>query len=110
VSSVNGDLAVLRNLTTLLQSNSSHLIAEMHRAMDSGNLLQTQQLAHSLKGTVSSFMVDRPFATATAIEALARAGNITDARIQLESLSLEVSALLEELKLLQGRELTNSPR
>ena len=110
VSSVNGDLAVLRNLTTLLQSNSSHLIAEMHRAMDSGNLLQTQQLAHSLKGTVSSFMVDRPFATATAIEALARAGNITEARIQLESLSLEVSALLEELKLLQGRELTNSPR
>ncbi len=110
INSVNGDLGVLKKLTTLLQSNSSHLIAEMHTALDSNDPVQTQRLAHSLKGTVSSFLVDRPFATATAVEALARSGNLTDARIQLEALTVEITALLEELKLLQGRELPNSPR
>lgn len=101
MNSVNGDLGVLKKLTTLLQSNSSHLIAEMHTALDSKDAVQTQRLAHSLKGTVSSFLVDRPFATAAAIEALARSGNLTDARTQLEALTLEITALLEELKLLQ---------
>ncbi len=98
MQAVGGDLAVLAKLTSLLQENSSNLLAELHEAIDAKDISRTQTIAHSLKGAVSAFPAQKPLATAAALESSVRSSDLCNAHAQLKSLSDEIVVLLKELK------------
>jgi two-component system, sensor histidine kinase and response regulator len=94
---VQGSPDVLASIVQAAQSEIPQLIETLRTALAAKDAEQTHRAAHTLKGTMQLFGVDRAHETAQQIESLAQAGNLTQAAKYFDDLQDQVQSLMEVL-------------
>jgi HPt (histidine-containing phosphotransfer) domain-containing protein len=93
LSRLGGDQNLLRELVDVFQLDCPRLMTEMRAAIQAGDAAGLNEAAHSMKGMVAFFDVRSLTATALHLEALGRAGNLSQAADVLADLEREVGRL-----------------
>ncbi len=93
-SNTGEDAALLDNIIQLFQTESAHMLAEIHRAIDASDPSQLRRAAHLLKGSAAIFGALPVVDAALRLETMGREGNLASATEALAHLELQTSRLL----------------
>jgi CheY-like chemotaxis protein len=99
---VAGDERLLRELVDLFARDCPALLAELDEALARGELPRLRRLAHTLKGSLELFGARAAFEAAWAMERLAQAGDLGEARRMHPALLEEVRRVQPALAALAG--------
>lgn len=105
LSSVDGDMELLNELTDLFNVNAAELLDELQHAIEEKDCHVIARIAHSLKGAVGAFGARNAFNAAATVETLASAGDLNGAIEDFPRLKRETHHVLEGLRRFQ----TNRP-
>lgn len=94
---VEGDHALLREVVGLFLVESPELLAAMRDSIARGDGQMLQQIAHSMKGAVSSFGAYAACEAVLKLEALGQEGNLGQAEIACAELDREIAHLTRAL-------------
>ncbi len=94
---VGGDGELLREVAALFIEESAGALIDLRRAVEGGNAVAIQHLAHTIKGAASNFGADRTCEAARQLELLGRAGEVEGAVPALAELESAMSLLRLEL-------------
>lgn len=100
LAKVEGDVALLRELSELFRSDCLKLRQELRGAVEARNALQLRRVAHTLKGAASNFGACRIVETALALEEFGQSECGDDSlqlAAQLDNLLQQVPAALDQL-------------
>lgn len=92
------DETMFQQLVTSFLDNATALVAHLRDAAESGDVDTLRRAAHTFKSNAAAFGATDLAARCAVLEALARAGGVDDAQIQIDALSGEfdlVRAALE---------------
>ena len=93
------DQSLMRELIDIFQEETSAYFEQARHAVSQNDATEVHAAAHSLKGTIGSYFAKRACQSATALDAMARRGDLTQAANTLAACEREVehlqSALLE---------------
>jgi signal transduction histidine kinase/DNA-binding NarL/FixJ family response regulator/HPt (histidine-containing phosphotransfer) domain-containing protein len=92
-SRVGGDHAFLRQMVELFAWTYPDLVSGVDEALARGEAAQVASLAHTLKGTISSFSAKRATAAALRLEEIGRSGDLAEAAAQILELKRELERL-----------------
>ena len=94
---VGGDADLLQEVAQLFLGDCPRSMNEIRGAIADGDAKRLEREAHSLKGSVANFGAEAVVKAALDLEVSGRAGNLSDARDQLERLERHLEALQPEL-------------
>ncbi len=98
VERVAGDGELLRQVVELFCADTPPRLAELARALDSGDLKLARETAHALKGGVSMFEADPAFRAAVRMEDLVPHATTEELRAALQRVEDEYLRLCRELE------------
>lgn len=93
-----GDTETLREIVELFSEESAKLMAKIHDAISSENSSELQRAAHTLKGSIRIFGVERPAAAALRLECMGRDKDLTGAEEAYSTLEKEIEWLIPKLR------------
>jgi HPt (histidine-containing phosphotransfer) domain-containing protein len=91
---VDNDRELLVELLTLFQTEFPRLHEALHAAIDSGNLNQVEEIAHTLKGMLANLAIKLPSQLAAGVEFAARAGDAQEVQKAVARFDREEAGLL----------------
>jgi len=97
---VGGDVALLREITTIFIAEYPALIGEIQEAVASRNSKKLERAAHSLKGSVANFGAQAAIEASYRLEVMGRRGRLDEAPEALADLVMQFQQLqpvLEDL-------------
>ena len=94
---VDNDWDFLGDTVQMLAGDAPGLLADVRRAVDTGDAPRVGSAAHTLKGMISNFCAPAAHASATAVEQIGKSGHLSDAPPALQTLEADVSALVADL-------------
>jgi CheY-like chemotaxis protein len=97
-----GDREAVRQLVEVFRQDCSPLLADIQKAVRTGDAKKLKVAAHTLKGMVAFFAAERATAAALALELLGEAGDLTGAAEAVDVLTREVVGLEPALRSLAG--------
>jgi two-component system sensor histidine kinase/response regulator len=86
---IGGNLAMLRELLGIFETDSARLVAQLHDAARAGDGDRLARAAHTLKGMVGFFEAPAAVGAAMELDALGRSGRFATAPALIETLSRE---------------------
>lgn len=92
------DLELLQELVHLFKKNAPLAMAEMGRAVDTGDLKTLIRAAHSLKGSSSNLAAQAVSRAALNLEHFGRSGDLIGAREAFGALENEIQRLIPALE------------
>ncbi|MBI3783170.1 MAG: Hpt domain-containing protein [Deltaproteobacteria bacterium] len=92
-----GDVDFFREIAQLFIDDCPKRLAALHAAIAAGDSLAIQNVAHSLKGSVSSFDAEAAHASTQRVETLARSGDLPAAAAAAAALEIQIDRLIREL-------------
>jgi CheY-like chemotaxis protein len=92
------DEQLLRDMAGFYIEDAPTLLRDLREAIDAGDVELATRSAHSVKGLSSNFDAMTAMALAKTIEDAGRAGNLDEARDNVEALDAEVGRVIEALK------------
>ncbi len=92
-------LELLRELVDILDKECPAMLSGIKRAVKEGNAGDLQRASHKMKGSVLQFSATKASAIAGTLEKMGRRGSVEGAAQEYSRLEIEISSLLEELKL-----------
>ena len=98
LSRVGGDAELLREIAQLFIEDYPRVLAELHRAIESGDSKTVERTAHGLKGSVSNFGAPAAVDAARTVEMLGRDRKLAEAEQVIRTLELALAALVPELQ------------
>ncbi|MBC8165713.1 MAG: Hpt domain-containing protein [Bryobacteraceae bacterium] len=99
---VGGDEELLREITGIFLEEYLVLISEIREAVETGDCVQLERSAHSLKGSVSNFGAADATRAACDLEVMGRSKQMSDTRRALRVLEDEFASLAPALKAIVG--------
>jgi len=93
-----GDESLLREIAGLFLQEMPSMASAIDAALEAGDCRALADAAHSVKGSISQFRAEPGRRAAEHLEALARAGNLTDAMAASRTLAAELSRLAAALR------------
>jgi HPt (histidine-containing phosphotransfer) domain-containing protein len=99
---VERDLDLLAELLDLFGEDSADLIARLEDAVSASDADAVWRAAHTLKGAVANFCAPRAVASAAALEAAGRDGNLSTAPSLLASVRADIEAVRAALAAIVG--------
>jgi PAS domain S-box-containing protein len=90
---LDGDTALLKEMTALFLSDCPRLLSDLEAAVASGVAPRIERAAHALKGAVANFDAKAAYDVALQLERLARAGDLTQAEALCVALGVELNRL-----------------
>ncbi len=90
---LDGDTALLKEMTALFLSDCPRLLSDLEAAVASGVAPRIERAAHALKGAVANFDAKAAYDVALQLEGLARAGDLTQAEALCVALGVELNRL-----------------
>lgn len=94
---VDNDIGFLAETVQMLESDGQTLLADIEKAIASGDAAAVGRAAHALKGMVSNFCAPETQECALAIERAGKAGDLAAAPAALRTAKARVEALTAEL-------------
>lgn len=94
---VDNDIGFLAETVQMLESDGKSLLADIERAIASGDAAAVGRTAHALKGMVSNFCAPETQECALVIERAGKAGDLAGAPAALQTAKARVEALTAEL-------------
>ncbi len=103
LSGVNGDEALLRDVTEAFLEEAPQLLGEIHRAIDQADPAVLHRAAHTMKGSLRFFGVHVAYEHAFRLETMGRRGEFEDAAETLAILEAEWARIVKVLLKFVGR-------
>ncbi len=94
LSRVGGDRELLKMLVDLFFESVPAQLADLHKALGSGNTIQVNRLAHTIKGAVGNFASPPAIEAAQRLEIMGKEGHLEGA----EAVFRELEETIEKLK------------
>src|SRR5687767_9046782 len=94
---VDNDWEFLGETTRMLAADAPGLLADVRRAVETGDAPLVGSAAHALKGMISNFCAPQAQASALAVEQIGRNGDLSNAAAALRELEADLNALIVEL-------------
>jgi CheY-like chemotaxis protein/HPt (histidine-containing phosphotransfer) domain-containing protein len=91
------DKALLQEAVELFQHGIPRLMSQLREAVDRGDLILVERIAHSIKGSAGNFGGMAAAESATNLEWMARKGDLSEAAEVLENLEGELDRLIHAL-------------
>ena len=100
LSRVGGDLELLREIAALFLEECPGALLDLQQAVASGEAVNLEHAAHSLKGSVANFGASAAVAAAFRLEQMGRGGQLAEAPEALRTLEQALSVVCAELSVL----------
>ncbi|MBV9157902.1 MAG: Hpt domain-containing protein, partial [Acidobacteriaceae bacterium] len=108
IARVDGNMELLRRMTTMFLSDNSKRLDEIRAAVDDADSESLAKLAHRLKGAISNFSSEPASRAALKLETIARQGDLSGAREAFRELEIVLEQLTPHLAEFAGVELAQS--
>lgn len=95
---VDGDVQLLSELAAMFLQDYAHLIEEMRESIEQGDCARLERTAHTLKGRLAFFGVDRMRAETLALETMGRMCDLVGALEILDSIEAGLGPALPEFQ------------
>ena len=92
-SIVEGDKALLAELSQIFLEDSQVQMTELRNALDQGDACQVERTAHSLKGALGAIAAVKARTLANELETISHVGDLDDAANVLQQLTAEIERL-----------------
>jgi HPt (histidine-containing phosphotransfer) domain-containing protein len=94
---VGNDWEFLGDTARMLADDAPGLLADVRRAVETGDAPLVGSAAHTLKGMISNFCAPGAQASALAVEQMGKSGDLSNATAALHELEANLNALIVEL-------------
>jgi two-component system, sensor histidine kinase and response regulator len=94
---IDNDWEFLGDATRMLAADAPLLLADIRRAVQSGDATLVGSAGHTLKGMISNFCAPDAQASAMAVEQIGKGGDLSNAAPTLHELETHLNALIVEL-------------
>ncbi|MGQ9603231.1 MAG: response regulator [bacterium] len=97
IRQLEGDVELLKELAGVFVEQSDILMERMKDALDKGDTIAVERIAHTIKGSISNFAAKRVFRAAEHLEEISRKGDASKAIEAYKNLKQEIERLRPSL-------------